>query len=140
MKNSVMWGSDTSPHSDVSRHLRWMRGVLDELGLSAATHDALRSRLWAVEERLLDPELRIAVVGEASSGKSTLINTFLRRRLLPSSALITTRTTMTLRHGHGTEGLSLDTTDGQVLTWPSAQFAQFAQFADTGPADLVLQG
>jgi len=87
-----------------------------------------------VEERLLDPELRIAVVGEASSGKSTLINAFLRRRLLPSSVLITTRTTMTLRHGHGTEGLSLVTADGQVLTWPSAQFARFA---GAGSADLA---
>ncbi|MGH3813338.1 MAG: dynamin family protein [Pseudonocardiaceae bacterium] len=104
MKNIAMWDSDTSPHSDLSDHLRWIRGVLDELGLSAANYDALRSRLWAVEERLLDPELRIAVVGEASSGKSTLINAFLRRRLLPSSALITTRTNMTLRDGHGTEG------------------------------------
>jgi GTPase SAR1 family protein len=134
MENIATWGSDTSPHSGVSDHLRWIRGVLDELGLSAATHNALRSRLSAVEERLLDPELRIAVVGAASSGKSTLINAFLRRRLLPPSALITTRATMTLRHGYGTEGLSLGTTDGQVLTWPSAQFTQFA---DAGPADLA---
>lgn len=137
MENIAAWNSDISKNSDVSDHLRWIRGVLDELGLSAATHDALRSRLWAVEERLLDPELRIAVVGEASSGKSTLINAFLRRRLLPSSALITTRATMTLRHGHGTEGLSLGTADGQVLTWPSAQFAEFTQFGDAGPADLA---
>lgn len=143
MKSSAMWNSDASPRSDVSDHLRWIRNVLGELGLSAATHDALCSRLWAVEERLLDPELRIAVVGETSSGKSTLINAFLRRRLLPSSALVTTRTNMTLRDGHGTEGLSLGTTDGQVLTWPSAQFDQFIQFhqfapfADTGPADLA---
>lgn len=133
MDNISMWDSGASPYSDVSDHLCWIRGILD-LELSAATHDALRSRLRAVEERLLDPELRIAVVGEASSGKSTLINAFLRRRLLPSSALITTRTNMMLRHGHGTDGLTLGTTDGQVLTWPSVEFAQFA---GAGPADLA---
>ncbi|MFE1844469.1 dynamin family protein [Streptomyces sp. NPDC059515] len=110
----------------VAGHLRWVHGMLSGVDLLAEHRDALRSRLWAVRSRADDPELRVAVFGETSSGKSTLLNAFLRRRLLPSSARVTTRTTTVLRHREDAEGLTVRTDEDVVLTWPSQSFDDWA--------------
>ncbi|MFI8385897.1 dynamin family protein [Streptomyces sp. NPDC085540] len=123
--------------SVVSGHLRWIEGQLDDLGLPTERSDELRARLLAVQVRAADPRLRVAVFGEASSGKSTLLNAFLRRRLLPSSALVTTRTTTVLEHHEGAEGLMVRTVDGPLLEWPSAPFATWVgRGRESGPDTL----
>ncbi|MEU9152343.1 dynamin family protein [Streptomyces sp. NPDC048417] len=119
----------------VGEHLTWIRDVLGKLDLPAARRDKLWSALRAVQTRADDPELRIAVFGEASSGKSTLLNAFLRRRLLPSSARVTTTVTTVLRHHDGAEGLRLRTADGTELDWPSAAFDAWAGGPRTPSAD-----
>lgn len=121
--------------SVVIGHLKWIEGLLDSLGHPAERSDELRARLLAVQARAADPQLRVAVFGEASSGKSTLLNAFLRRRLLPSSALVTTRTTTVLEYREGAEGLMVSTADDSVLEWPSAPFAGWAGL-EPGPATL----
>ncbi|MFE4961575.1 dynamin family protein [Streptomyces sp. NPDC056660] len=119
----------------VGEHLTWIRDVLGKLDLPAARRDTLWSALRTVGTRADDPELRIAVFGEASSGKSTLLNAFLRRRLLPSSARVTTTVTTVLRHHDGAEGLRLRTADGTELDWPSAAFDKWAGGPRTPSAD-----
>lgn len=121
----------------VGEHLNWIRDVLRGPALPARRRDELWSGLRAVQRRADDPELRIAVFGEASSGKSTLLNAFLRRRLLPSSARVTTTVTTVLRYHDGTEGLRLRTADGTELSWPSAAFGDWADGARTPPADSL---
>ncbi|MGW7410664.1 dynamin family protein [Streptomyces sp. NPDC054833] len=136
-KQLVVDGPGERWDSAVAGHLRWIRGLLDSLGLPAERRSALRHRLRAVEARAADPELRVAVFGEASSGKSTLLNAFLQRRLLPSSARVTTHTTTVLRHRDGAEGVVVRTADDDVLTWPSAAFAQWTGLRHTSrPGDL----
>ena len=49
--------------------------------------------------RLHTPQSYIALVGETSSGKSTLINSFLERRLLPAEAQPTTGTVVCVKYG-----------------------------------------
>ncbi|MFJ6482100.1 dynamin family protein [Streptomyces sp. NPDC091682] len=123
--------------SVVSGHLRWIEGQLDGLGLPTERSDELRARLLAVQARAADPQLRVAVFGEASSGKSTLLNAFLRRRLLPSSARVTTRTTTVLEYREGAEGLTVRTADDSYLEWPSAPFAGWAgRGREAGPDTL----
>ncbi|MFF0061371.1 dynamin family protein [Streptomyces sp. NPDC005279] len=123
--------------SVVAGHLRWIEGLLDSLGLPAERSDELRARLLAVQARAADPQLRVAVFGEASSGKSTLLNAFLRRRLLPSSALVTTRTTTVLEYREGAEGLMVRTADDSDLEWPSVPFAGWAgRGRESGPDTL----
>ncbi|MFC5216878.1 dynamin family protein [Streptomyces coerulescens] len=90
-----------------------------------------------MQRRAGDPELRIAVFGEASSGKSTLLNAFLRRRLLPSSARVTTTVTTALRYHDGIEGLRLRTADETELSWPSAAFHGWAGGPHTPSADTL---
>ncbi|MFG2935962.1 dynamin family protein [Streptomyces sp. NPDC048282] len=125
-RKTVLDGAAGTWAPAVGEHLKWIRDVLGELDLPAARRDKLWSALRTVQTRADDPELRIAVFGEASSGKSTLLNAFLRRRLLPSSARVTTTVTTVLRHHEGTEGLRLRTADGTGLDWPSAAFDQWA--------------
>ncbi|QJT01524.1 hypothetical protein G9272_15355 [Streptomyces asoensis] len=125
--------------SVVTGHLRWIEGLLDSLGLPAERSDELRARLLAVRARAADPHLRVAVFGETSSGKSTLLNAFLRRRLLPSSALVTTRTTTVLEYREDTEGLRVSTADDLLLEWPSVPFAGWAGRERGASADTLEQ-
>jgi hypothetical protein len=68
-------------------HLRFTVRLLDRLTLPPEQLKSARSRLRAIQKRHSDPVLRLAVVGEFSSGKSALVNALLRDRLLPSKAL-----------------------------------------------------
>ncbi|MGW6788268.1 dynamin family protein [Streptomyces chartreusis] len=121
----------------VGEHLNWIRDVLKGPALPARRRDELWSDLRTVQRRADDPELRIAVFGEASSGKSTLLNAILRRRLLPSSALVTTTLTTVLRYHDGSESLRLRTADETELSWPSAAFGDWAGGAHTLSADSL---
>ncbi|MFE1510008.1 dynamin family protein [Streptomyces sp. NPDC058726] len=136
-EQQVVNGPGEARDSAVSGHLRWIHDLLDRLRLPPERRDALRSRLRAVDARAADPELRVAVFGEASSGKSTLLNALLRRRLLPSSARVTTHTTTVLRHRDDAEGMVVRTTDDSVLAWPSREFSQLTGRQHTArPGDL----
>ncbi|MEV6496619.1 dynamin family protein [Streptomyces prunicolor] len=136
-KQLVVSGQGEGWAPAVAGHLRWIHDLLGSLRLPAEQRDVLRSRLRAVQARAADPELWVAVFGEASSGKSTLLNAFIQRRLLPSSARVTTHTTTVLRYGDGAEGMVVRMADDAVLTWPSGAFAQWAgRRYVSGPAEL----
>lgn len=49
--------------------------------------------------RLHNPQSYVALIGETSSGKSTLINSFLGRKLLPAEAKPTTGTVVCVKYG-----------------------------------------
>jgi len=57
------------------------------------------SQLQTITERLRFPGFRLAIVGEFSRGKSTLLNRLLERELLPTGALPTTATLTTITPG-----------------------------------------
>ncbi|MET7933930.1 dynamin family protein [Streptomyces sp. NPDC005322] len=136
---SVINGPGDASALAVAGHLRWVHSLLAGPDLPAERRDVLRSRLWSVQARVADPELRVAVFGETSSGKSTLLNAFLRRRMLPSSARVTTRTTTVLRYRDGAEGLMVRTADDAVLRWPSEPFARWTGHS-YGPGAAALEG
>lgn len=62
--------------------LQQTRKVLPNLSLDEADH-----LLQTVEQRLLDKEVRVLVVGELSRGKSTLLNALAEQELLMMSAI-----------------------------------------------------
>lgn len=69
------------------------------------------SQLQIITERLRFPGFRLAVVGEFSRGKSTLLNRLLERELLPTGALPTTATLTTITPG---------TEDSMVVSFDSS--------------------
>src|SRR5881396_1143860 len=60
---------------------------------------AAREGIAAVRRRLTEEGLRIAVAGRVSSGKSTLVNALLRRRVAPTAAGECTKVVTWFRYG-----------------------------------------
>jgi len=122
----------------VSEQIGWIIWALGRLDLEPSQLAELAERGRLVELRAKDPDLRIAVVGETSSGKSSLLNAFLRRRLLPASSLVTTRATLEIRHRPGEIGEHLSlSADGQHISWGSVEFGNwFRRFFATVPVAI----
>lgn len=106
---------------EIAGDLRWIDKLLEGDQMPKGRRADLRRAFMKVKARANDPELRIAVFGETSSGKSTLLNAFLRERILPSSALVTTRAAVTLRQGESAT-LLIQTTRQEDVGYPSAAF------------------
>ncbi len=75
-----------------------------------------REAVLAVQARLAQP-LRVALVGRVSSGKSTLLNALLGRRLAATAAGECTRTTVEYRYGRW-HTARVVTVDGRVIDVP----------------------
>jgi hypothetical protein len=83
--------------TDAREHLEFARAALTRAGVR--DRSVVQHRIDALGRRLRDPAHHLALIGEFSSGKSTLINALLRDPLLISHPLPTTRTITRLRHG-----------------------------------------
>src|SRR5262245_10257406 len=84
---------------DVSGHLSFLRQVVDRHVHSASARTQVLDRLSALDARAHDPKLYLAVIGEFSAGKSTLINGILRTPLLKSSVEATTAAITRIQYG-----------------------------------------
>ena len=98
------------PTELIAARLKALYTLLDE----AAAIDGLAPLDFAAERILLDQlraeqerPLRVAVIGEFSTGKSTFINAVLGQDLLPARFLPTTRQVMRLRHSDGPHQVSV---------------------------------
>ncbi|HEY6794417.1 MAG TPA: dynamin family protein [Kineosporiaceae bacterium] len=111
---------------DGTGDLDWIRRTLDRLGLEAGRRRALLDQLAAVRRRAADPRLYVTVVGETSSGKSTFINSIMRRRLLPSSSLATTRAILRVHGSAAQAELRFTTASGERISCPTAAFDRWA--------------
>lgn len=94
--------------------------------LGPARRDELLDALQVARAGVAGPDLRLVVVGEFSSGKSTLINALLRDTVLPASALETTAVPTEVHAGHrlsvqvrlGPDGRWLDADRDRLLWQP----------------------
>ncbi len=73
----------------VQRYIHRLSAVIDGLP-NQKRKDTFGARLRSIQQRLSDPELKLAVIGNFSSGKSTFLNTVFGRKLLAVSDLPTT--------------------------------------------------
>jgi len=87
-----------------------------ELRESLATFNAA---LREARERLANPALSIATIGTTSSGKSTIVNALVGRRIAPIEAGEMSGGVLTLRHAQGRR-LTVDAAEGapwEAGTW-----------------------
>jgi hypothetical protein len=105
------------PANRFDTHLHTLTGLLEE----AANIEGLTPLDLAAERALLehlrkeqDRPLRVAIIGEFSTGKSTFINAVLRQALLPARYVPTTRQLMCICHGASPGQVSLATTMGHA--------------------------
>ncbi|MFD3621146.1 dynamin family protein [Streptomyces sp. NPDC058676] len=99
--------SGTSPLADWAMdHLACGRDLVERHVPEPQERARLLGLLDAAAPRIRDTRLRLAVVGEFSSGKSTLINALLGGGLLPAGALPTTGAATWVTASRGTPGYS----------------------------------
>lgn len=80
-------------------HLQFAAEIIARSDISESVRAELKQQISRIQQRQQDPHFYLAIVGEFSSGKSTLINALLRDDLLKTSALVATAAATRLRHG-----------------------------------------
>ena len=106
--------------TSADNHLHYIQSILDRPNFATLPHFELQQKIDCIQRRLNDPQLYLAVVGEFSSGKTTLINALLRDDLLPTSALVATAAATRIRGGDNLQvmahwkGQELDLTEGET--------------------------
>ncbi len=83
--------------------LKQLRDILEENWdlLAKSKDNKMLPAMRLLHERMEDPRSFVTLVGETSSGKTTLINAFLKRKLLKVGAKPTTGTVTWLEYGVG---------------------------------------
>jgi GTPase Era involved in 16S rRNA processing/gas vesicle protein len=76
----------------IDQNINFLEAVIQKNFLSKKAKEDLLCQIEKIKKRRHDPYLYLAIIGEFSSGKSTLINALLRDDLLKTSALVTTAT------------------------------------------------
>jgi GTPase Era involved in 16S rRNA processing len=125
--------------SEAGEHLSWALNVvtpLPDMPEKSRVLEVLRTS----EERLRDPFLHLALMGEFSSGKSTMLNALMGEELFPTSVLPTTTAITEIRPA-ARRGLRLHFHDGSQVAWrededlaSSALFQALSELApDTEP-------
>ncbi len=79
--------------------LQFAAKVIASSDIPNSVRTELGQYIHNIHQRRQDPKLYLAVIGEFSSGKSTLINALLRNDLLKTSALVATSTATRLVEG-----------------------------------------
>ncbi len=104
-------------------------------GLEVGAIDTHLRAVMAARERLVRP-LTIAVMGEFSSGKSSLVNALFRAKVAPTGVLPTTSTINIFRRGD-TPRARVHRRDGTVTLLDESQIAPFLHTLDeTGAAQI----
>lgn len=80
-------------------HIVFIKNIVGNHINSADRKKEFGSRLKAIESRLDDATLHLAVVGEFSCGKSSFINAMLRQRLLKTACMATTASATQIKVG-----------------------------------------
>lgn len=83
--------------TDVKDHLQYAESVLRRLSaVSVDEKNELRDQIERIKLRSSDPNLYLAIIGESSTGKSTLINAFMRHELLRAQSSTMTTAAATI--------------------------------------------
>jgi len=86
---------DLSESLGLDSDIEFVKDVLNRHDLTSTEREDQLGKLEAIEKRMADPSLHLAVVGEFSSGKSTLINALMRDEILTTDILPATTSAAT---------------------------------------------
>jgi Dynamin family len=136
-------------------HAEYLDALLTRENLDLARRSLWRERLDQARARRHDRDLYLAVVGEFSSGKSTLVNALIQEELLPADVLpATTATAILVRSGprrrlrvEYLDGRMKEITDGDVSRQRLGQLITSEEIACTisritidHPAPVLAEG
>lgn len=100
MKNPVPASiSEVDAIAQSSEHIAFIRTMLQKHSVAGARRNELFRQLRLAEHRSIGRVLRVAILGEFSSGKSTFINALIGQRLLKSARVATTASATFITYG-----------------------------------------
>lgn len=97
--------------------LNSIKRIINTSYLSKEKKDALESQLNRIKKRISDSNIYLGIVGEFSSGKSTLINSLIGADFFVTNALQGTTTVITKLAYGDKVNLILNYIDGTQLTY-----------------------
>ncbi len=89
--------------SDIYQCIKFVDKLLEEVSMEADIRIGLNEKRDKINQRLHDPKLNLAVIGEVSAGKSTFINTLTNMNLLKEAFIATTTLPTILTSSNGNE-------------------------------------
>ncbi len=89
--------------SDIYQCIKFVDKLLEEVSMETDIRKGLNEKRDKINQRLHDPKLNLAVIGEVSAGKSTFINTLTNMNLLKEAFIATTTLPTMLTSGTGNE-------------------------------------
>ncbi|HEX7180753.1 MAG TPA: dynamin family protein [Thermoanaerobaculia bacterium] len=98
---------------DLKGHLDSVGSLLERYGLEDGRKRQCKAALEKIHARRTDPDLYLAIIGEFSSGKSTLVNALIGQELLPADVLPATTAAATLVRYGKSPALRVEYTDGR---------------------------
>ena len=119
--------------------------VFDKIDRLNAIHDAYgkhdfynqlelatdRSSLNALAQQVDGIQLRVSIIGEFSSGKSTFINAILRKDILPAAYRPTTNQVMQIEHDNETESVVIENQPNSARPLTKEAISTLAKESDT---------
>ena len=124
-----------------SDHIQFAKKIAENIQITKTENQILLNKIDKVDNRRLDPNLYLAVIGEFNTGKSTFINALLADSLLKSSNVPMTTTSATrLRYGQ-TLQLSLTPRKKQKkrLQIKEIEHSQKVQFSFNSLDDFIVK-
>jgi gas vesicle protein len=113
---------DIEAITDFSEHLDVVGRLLQQI-IPNERRSVYEQKIAAIVRRASDPNLRLAVVGEFCSGKSTFINGLLRSRLLKAACVANTASVTQIRKGPSLT-ITASFTDGSTVTATGDDFSE----------------
>src|SRR5260221_1662724 len=87
---------DLETLTEFEGHLKYAETAISRLHFPQPLSDSLINQIQTIRERGSDEKLYLAVIGESSTGKTTLINAFLRDEILKAQATTMTTASATI--------------------------------------------
>lgn len=113
---------------DYAKILNVISSVITSSFLSEEKQGSLSKQLERIKKRISDNKIYLGIVGEFSTGKSTLINSLIGEDFFVTDAIQGTTTTITkLEYGKNI-GLKIEFTSGKVLRYDSDKTEILKQF------------
>lgn len=123
-------------HMEISAVIKDIRKIVTNSLLSETQKRSYLNRLDSIEDRWYDTNLYVGIVGEFSSGKSTLINSLIGRDYFVTNSLQGTTTVVTSICYGNTINLELRYKNGDVEKYSSNKLSMIEKFLPDDYAKL----
>ena len=103
---------------DLQKYFKYINDILEKYAWENKRKKQIQESLNSIVSRYNDPNFYLCVIGEFSSGKSTLINALLREDILSTSTIQATTCAPTLIKAGDSKKITVYLQDGKKLSYP----------------------